>query len=60
VWKLFEIIVARRGPIPTLIEWDSNIPAWPVLKSEALAARAILHRDAPALAIVPGDHHAVL
>ncbi len=42
VWKLYEIVIGRCGPIPTLIEWDSNIPAWPVLKVEADAAQAIL------------------
>jgi uncharacterized protein (UPF0276 family) len=48
VWKLYAIVVARAGPIPTLIEWDSAIPAWPILKAEAAAARAILDRRAPA------------
>ena len=28
VWKLFELVVDRRGPVPTLVEWDSNIPEW--------------------------------
>ncbi|MET4175328.1 MULTISPECIES: DUF692 domain-containing protein [unclassified Bradyrhizobium] len=42
VWKLFEIVIARCGPIPTLIEWDSKIPDWPILKAEAEAAQAIL------------------
>ena len=44
VWKLYEIVIARCGPIATLIEWDSNIPEWPSLKSEADAAQAILDR----------------
>jgi hypothetical protein len=44
VWKLFEIAVSRRGPLPTLVEWDSNIPDWPILKAEAAAAQAILDR----------------
>lgn len=44
VWKLFEIVVARCGPIPTLIEWDSKIPDWPILKAEAAAAQVILDR----------------
>jgi uncharacterized protein (UPF0276 family) len=44
VWKLFEIVVSRCGSIPTLVEWDSNIPAWPVLKAEAAAAQKILDR----------------
>jgi uncharacterized protein len=44
VWKLFEIVVARCGPVPTLVEWDSSIPDWPILKAEAAAAQAILDR----------------
>ena len=44
VWKLYEIVVSRCGPVPTLVEWDSNIPDWPVLKAEAAAAQAILDR----------------
>jgi uncharacterized protein len=50
VWKLFEIVTSRCGPIPTLVEWDSNIPDWPVLRSEAAAAQAILDRHARASA----------
>ena len=44
VWKLFEIVVSRCGPVPTLVEWDSSIPDWPILKAEAAAAQAILDR----------------
>ena len=46
VWKLFDIVIGRCGPIPTLVEWDSAIPDWPVLKAEAAAAQAILDRHA--------------
>ncbi|MBA1142240.1 MNIO family bufferin maturase [Mesorhizobium neociceri] len=46
VWKLFDIIIGSCGPLPALIEWDSNIPDWPVLKAEADAAQAILDRHA--------------
>ncbi|MHC6155819.1 MNIO family bufferin maturase [Bradyrhizobium elkanii] len=42
VWKLYEIVITRCGPVPTLVEWDSKIPDWPVLKAEAAAAQAIL------------------
>ncbi|WOH80001.1 DUF692 domain-containing protein [Bradyrhizobium sp. BEA-2-5] len=42
VWKLYETVIARCGPIPTLIEWDSKIPDWPDLRAEAAAAQAIL------------------
>lgn len=44
VWVLYERVVERRGPIPTLVEWDSKLPDWPVLRSEAMAAQAILDR----------------
>ena len=56
VWKLYEIVISRWGPIPTLIEWDSKIPAWPVLRAEAAAARAILDRFISARAV--GGGHA--
>jgi uncharacterized protein (UPF0276 family) len=46
VWALFENVVTRCGPVPTLIEWDSSIPEWPVLRAEAEAAQAILDRHA--------------
>jgi uncharacterized protein (UPF0276 family) len=49
VWKLFDIVIGRRGPISTLIEWDSNIPDWPVLKAGAIAAQAIIDRCRPRL-----------
>lgn len=45
VWKLFDIVIGRRGPTPSLVEWDSAIPDWPVLKAEATAAQAILDRN---------------
>ncbi|WMT72151.1 DUF692 domain-containing protein [Bradyrhizobium sp. Ash2021] len=46
VWKLFEIVIRKCGPVPTLIEWDSNIPDWPVLKAESTTAQSILDRYA--------------
>lgn len=42
VWSLYEMVVKRCGPVPTLIEWDSKIPDWPTLKAEACAAQKIL------------------
>jgi len=56
VWKLFEIVIGQCGPIPTLVEWDSNIPDWPILKAEAAAAWAILDRGQTAAPA--GDRHA--
>jgi uncharacterized protein len=46
VWKLFDIVIGQAGPIPTLVEWDSKIPEWPILKAEAAAAQTILDRHA--------------
>jgi uncharacterized protein (UPF0276 family) len=46
VWKLFDLVIGRRGPVPTLVEWDSEIPDWPVLKAEATSAQEILDRHA--------------
>ncbi len=42
VWALYKDVIARTGLVPTLIEWDGNIPAWDVLKNEAAAAQGIL------------------
>lgn len=56
VWKLFEIVIGRCGPIPTLVEWDSNIPDWPILKAEAAAAQAVLDRYKTVSP--PGQSHA--
>jgi len=44
VFALFDSVIARAGPLPTLIEWDNDVPDWPVLRSEALAAQARLDR----------------
>jgi len=42
VWDLFRHTVERIGPIPTLIEWDADVPAWTTLKAEAKRAEAIM------------------
>lgn len=42
VWTLYAHLIARTGPIPTLIEWDSNLPDWPTLRAQAIAAQNIL------------------
>lgn len=38
-WKLYEQVLQQIGPRPTLIEWDSDIPALPVLIGEAAKAQ---------------------
>ncbi len=42
VWALYEYAIARFGPVPTLIEWDTDIPALDVLLAEAGKANRIL------------------
>lgn len=42
VWDLFAHTVRAIGVTPTLIEWDSDVPPWPVLKQEAVRAEAIM------------------
>lgn len=34
-WRLFERFIARSGPRPVLIEWDTDVPAFEVLVAEA-------------------------
>ena len=35
VWALYARVIARGGARPTLIEWDNDLPDWPVLAAEA-------------------------
>ena len=42
VWDLFAHAVGRIGPVPTLIEWDADVPAWLTLQQEAQRAEAIM------------------
>jgi uncharacterized protein len=56
VWKLFDTVIGQCGPIPTLVEWDSDLPDWAGLKAEADAAQTIIDRHAQGL--TPGKAHA--
>lgn len=42
VWALYAAVLARTGPLATLIEWDNDVPPWPVLLAEAQRAQALL------------------
>lgn len=42
VWALYARVIARGGARPTLIEWDNDVPDWPVLAAEAARASAFL------------------
>ena len=42
VWQLYARTIARGGALPTLIEWDNDVPDWPVLAAEAGRAARIM------------------
>jgi uncharacterized protein (UPF0276 family) len=42
VWELYQLAVQRMGRIPTLIEWDNDIPDFSGLLSEAQKAEKIM------------------
>ena len=42
VWSLFREVIGRIGPVPTLIEWDNDVPAWARLLDEARLAQNLL------------------
>ncbi|HEX4300417.1 MAG TPA: DUF692 domain-containing protein [Gammaproteobacteria bacterium] len=44
VWALYDYALARLGPKPTLIEWDSSLPALDALLAEAAKAQTHLER----------------
>ena len=49
VWALYQEALARFGPVPTLIEWDNNIPPLETLVGEAERAAgyiAVAEREA--------------
>ena len=50
VWTLYAHVIARTGTIPTLSEWDNDVPDWPTLRAEAVAAQKILSRASRASA----------
>jgi uncharacterized protein (UPF0276 family) len=43
VWELHAAALRRFGPVPTLIEWDTNLPALEVLLDEAKHAGELAH-----------------
>lgn len=45
VWALYDHVITQGGPRPSLIEWDTDVPQWPVLRAEAERAAKILTRD---------------
>lgn len=44
VWQLYQTALKRFGPVPTLVEWDHELPSWDVLIAEAVKARHIANK----------------
>ena len=42
VLRLYERAIARAGAVPTLVEWDNDVPDWPTLHAEAQRVEAVL------------------
>jgi uncharacterized protein (UPF0276 family) len=42
VWALYREALARFGPVPTLIEWDNNVPPLETLLKEVRHAEALI------------------
>jgi uncharacterized protein (UPF0276 family) len=47
VWAVYRHAIARLGARPTLIEWDTDVPALDVLLDEARRAQDILSQQRP-------------
>jgi len=52
VWNLYEKTLKKFGPIPTLIEWDTDVPSLKVLIGEAKKAQILLDRCAKPLPVL--------
>lgn len=40
-WALYRHVIALTGPVPTLIEWDNDLPEWEVLIKQATLAKKV-------------------
>lgn len=40
-WELYRNALERFGKVPTLVEWDNNLPSWQTLIAEADKARKV-------------------
>jgi len=47
VWALLKYALAKTGPQPLLIEWDTDVPEWAVLQAEAGRAASALAKVSP-------------
>jgi uncharacterized protein (UPF0276 family) len=55
VWSLYTHALRRLGPVPTLIEWDNDVPSWDELNVEAERADKYLLQAKSRTAIEVGN-----
>ena len=54
VWRMYEESLELFGALPTIIEWDENLPELRVIEAEAAHARALSNeRSAEKLEVIP-------
>ncbi|MDF1685827.1 MAG: DUF692 domain-containing protein [Parvibaculaceae bacterium] len=58
VWQLYRFYLQQVGPVPTLIEWDTNVPALSVLLEQAALADVELN-GGPLMGAPHGAGHGV-
>jgi uncharacterized protein len=51
VWSVYESLLDRIGTVPTLVEWDTDVPAVDIVVGEAARARNIAKRHPPSSAV---------
>lgn len=52
VWQLYRYCCQKFGPVPTLIEWDNDIPDFSTLASEAVKCKAYQQESAHAASAI--------
>lgn len=55
VWDLYRGIVAQAPAVSTMIEWDDQIPEWPVLANEVVKARTLWETECKKNELPPGN-----
>jgi uncharacterized protein (UPF0276 family) len=58
VWELYRLAYRRTAGISTLLEWDADIPEFPVLHAEVLKARRYLAQTEPVASLDGGQRSA--
>ncbi len=44
VWHLYDQLIRRIGPRPTLIEWDTDVPSFSDIEAEAMQALSLMEQ----------------